>query len=130
MGTVDDAMTISLSIRSTSQPHDVADTQLPGTSSVNPSNVNPPVVDCTGCGSIVTMSGLPLHPSTGRIGLLADQVLSEEVPATPIEAIDSDGGSCTFGGGDALEHATKKGTIQFREYDAIFMKHVMAAREL
>jgi hypothetical protein len=125
MGTVDAAMTMSLSIRSASQPHDVADMQLPGTSSVNP-----PIAEFTGSGSIVTMSGLLLHPSTGRIGLFDDHVLSEGVPATPIEAIDSDGGGCSFGGGDALEHATNKGTIQFREYDAIFMKHVMAAREL
>ena len=57
-------------------------------------------------------------------------MLSEEVRATAIEAIDSDGGNCTVAGADALEHATTNGTTKLEQCEAIFMKHAVVAREL
>ena len=40
--------------------------------------------------------------------------MSEEVPATPTDAIDSDAGSGTLTGGVVLEHAATNGTIEIR----------------
>ena len=112
------------SMRNTNQPHETAAPQLPGTASENSS-----ITEFIGTGTIVTITGAPLQPSSGWIGLLAVHVLSEEVPATAMVAIDSDGGTCTVGV-VVLEHATTNGRTKIEQYEAIFMKHAVVAREL
>ena len=56
-------------------------------------------------------------------------MLSEDVPATAIAAIDSDGGTWTVAAG-VLEQATTNGRTKLEQYETIFMKHAVVAREL